>query len=65
MAVDLGEHQIENDRVVSDRFRFEAAFFTVVGDINGVAFFLQSLPEGANERSVIFNQEDAHGPPRK
>ena len=45
--------------------RTDTAFFAVERYINGVPFFLQPLLEGAHQGSVVFDQEDAHGTPRR
>src|SRR5262245_54205280 len=65
MSVPLREHQIQDDRVILDRLGLEPALLAVIGNVDSVPFFLQSLLEGAYQSSIVFDQEDAHGTPRK
>ena len=59
-AVDLGQHEVEDDHVVVRGPGLEIAFFAVGGTVHGEALFLEPLPEGPGQGRVVFNQEHAH-----
>ena len=59
-AVNLGQHEVEDDGVVLGGAGLEIALLAVVGDIDRKPFLLQSLPQGPAERLVVFDQQHPH-----
>jgi hypothetical protein len=59
-AVDLGEHQVENDDVVAGGAGLVVALLAVLGGVDGEAFFFQAAAQGLCQRLVIFDQQDSH-----
>ena len=59
-AVNLGQHQVEDDGVVLGGAGLEIALLAVVGHIDGETLFLQTLAEDAGERLVVFDEQHTH-----
>ena len=46
-AVFLGQHQVEDDGVITGRPRLEVGLLAVLGKVDGKPFLFQPPPEGA------------------
>lgn len=60
-AVDLGEHEVEDDDIVLSGAGEAESVFAVAGGIDSVTGFLEALDHGFAERCEIFDDENAHG----
>src|SRR6185436_6622547 len=59
-AVQLGQHDVEDDRVIRVGLRVPEALLAVGGAIHRIAGLAQSLGHRASQRFVIFDEEHAH-----
>ena len=60
-AVELGDHQIEDDGVVAPGAGFEEGFLAVGGLIDRVPFFAQRAGDDAEQLRLILDDQEAHG----
>jgi hypothetical protein len=60
-AVELGQHDIENDGVVVGLEGAVEAFLAVGGGIDGVALLAERLGDGGTEVGFIFDEKEFHG----
>ena len=59
-AIDLREHDIEDDHVVRRVATFHIRFFAVQRDVHSEAFFLKPLPKGLLKLCVVLDEQYAH-----
>src|SRR5215510_11522017 len=63
-AVALGQHDVEHDQVVGIAREQELQGSVAVrGGLDGVALFLEPLPDEAQDLSVVLDYQNAHGLP--
>ena len=62
-AVELGEHDVEDNDVVGGGLGEVESFVAVGGGVYGIAGLSQAVGEATPQTLGIFNEEDPHGPP--
>jgi hypothetical protein len=62
-AVDAGEHQVADDRVVLDGLGFPQAFLSVAGNVDGHSLPLESAPDKPGHFRFLLDDQDTHKPP--
>ena len=59
-AVDLGQHDVEHDRVVRVLGRQPETLLAVEGVVDGEAFGLQPAPKRRRQSLVVLDHQDSH-----